>query len=253
MPMSRSLRRSSTLPTIRSTIWRMSSCVSCGKTTTSSTRLRNSGRKCCLSSSDDLVLHALVVGLLVTGGREAQVEALRDVPRAEVGRHDDDRVLEVHDPALGVGQATVLQDLQQRVEDVRVGLLDLVEEDDGERLAADLLGQLAALFVTHVSGRRTEETRHRVLLAELRHVEGDQRVLVTEEELGERLGQLGLTDTGRAGEDERTTGTLRVLQTGTRTTDRLRERLDGVLLADDPLVELVLHAQQARATPPRSA
>lgn len=84
-----------------------------------------------------------------------------------------------------------------------------------------------------------------MLLAELRHVEGDQRVLVTEEELGERLGQLGLTDTGRTGEDERTTGTLRVLQTGTRTTDRLRQRLDGVDLADDPLVELVLHAEQS--------
>src|SRR5690606_39481850 len=100
-------------------------------------------------------------------------------------------------------------------------------------------------LVAHVAGGRAEEAGDRVLLAELRHVEGDQRVLVTEEELGERLGQLGLTDTGRAGEDERTTGALRVLQTGARTADRLRQRLDGVDLADDPLVELVLHAQQA--------
>lgn len=83
-----------------------------------------------------------------------------------------------------------------------------------------------------------------MLLTELRHVEGDQRILVTEEEFGERLGELGLTDTGRAGEDERATGPLRVLQTGSRTADRLREGLDGVLLADDALVELVLHAQQ---------
>lgn len=83
-----------------------------------------------------------------------------------------------------------------------------------------------------------------MLLAELRHVEGDQRILVTEEEFGERLGELGLTDTGRTGEDERATGALRVLQTGSRTADRLRESLDGVLLADDALVELVLHAQQ---------
>lgn len=85
-----------------------------------------------------------------------------------------------------------------------------------------------------------------MLLAELRHVEGDQRVLVAEEEFGERLGELGLTDSGGAGEDERATGPLGVLQTRPRTPDRLRERLDGVLLADDPLVELVLHTEQPR-------
>jgi hypothetical protein len=75
-----------------------------------------------------------------------------------------------------------------------------------------------------------------VLLGELRHVELDQRVLVAEEELGQRLGQLGLTDAGRAGEDERTAGTLRVLQTGTGTPDGLRDRLDRLRLADDALV-----------------
>src|SRR5690606_16601756 len=51
---------------------------------------------------------------------------------------------------------------------------------------------------------------------------------------------------GRAGEDERTGRTLRVLQARTRTTDRLGDGLDGVLLADDPLVQLVLHAEQTR-------
>ena len=77
-------------------------------------------------------------------------------------------------------------------------------------------------------------------------VELDQRVLVAEEEFGERLGQPRLTDTGRAGEDERTTGALRVLQAGTRAPDRLADGADGVFLADDPLVQLVLHAEQTR-------
>ena len=35
-----------------------------------------------------------------------------------------------------VGEAPLLENLQQRVEDVGVGLLDLVEQHDGERLAA---------------------------------------------------------------------------------------------------------------------
>ena len=77
-----------------------------------------------------------------------------------------------------------------------------------------------------------------------RHVELDQRVLVAEEELRERLGQPGLADAGRAGEDERAAGTLGVLQAGTGTPDRPGERLDGLLLADDALVQLVLHLEQ---------
>lgn len=79
---------------------------------------------------------------------------------------------------------------------------------------------------------------------ELAHVDLDERVVVAEQEVGQRLGQLGLTDTGRPGEDERARGAPRVLQTSTGTADRLGDGLDGVLLADDPLVQLVLHAQQ---------
>ena len=69
-------------------------------------------------------------------------------------------------------------------------------------------------------------------------------VLVAEQELGERLGQLGLPDAGRAEEDERAARALRVLEAGPGAADGLGDGLDGVLLADDPLVELVLHAQE---------
>ncbi|VEH93125.1 Protein of uncharacterised function (DUF3170) (plasmid) [Tsukamurella tyrosinosolvens] len=79
---------------------------------------------------------------------------------------------------------------------------------------------------------------------ELTHVDLDERVVLAEQEVRERLRQLRLTHAGRAGEDERARRALRVLQARTRTTDRLRDRLDGVLLADDPLVQLVLHAEQ---------
>src|SRR4051812_13594894 len=191
----------------------------------------------------DLRLHPLVVRAAVGSGREAHV-GLGDVPRAEVGRHDDDGVLEVDHPTLRVGEAAVLEHLQQRVEDLRVGLLDLVEEHDGERLAAHLLGELAALLVADVAGGRTEEPADRVLLGVLGHVQLDQRVLAAEEELGERLGELGLADAGGAGEDERATGAARVLQAGTGAANGLGQRLDGVVHADDPLVQLVLHVEQ---------
>ena len=83
-----------------------------------------------------------------------------------------------------------------------------------------------------------------MLLHVLGHVERDQRRVVTEEELGERLGELGLADAGGAEEDERTRRPLRVLETGTGAADRLRHRGDGALLADDALVEVLLHLEQ---------
>src|SRR3712207_7536151 len=52
---------------------------------------------------------------------------------------------------------------------------------------------------------------HGVLLHVLRHVDLDHRVLVAEQELGERARELGLPDAGRAEEDERAGRPLRVL------------------------------------------
>src|ERR1700694_1742820 len=191
----------------------------------------------------DLLLHPLVVVLAAALG-EAKADSLRDVGGAEVGREDPHGVLEVDRAALAVGQPTVLEHLQQAVVDLLVRLLDLAEQHPRERLAPPLLGELAALLVADVARRGTEQPRGGEAVVELAHVDLDERVVVAEQEVGQRLGQLGLTDTGRAGEDERARRALRILQAGAGTPNRLRNRLDGVLLADDPLVDLVLHAQQ---------
>jgi hypothetical protein len=83
-----------------------------------------------------------------------------------------------------------------------VGFLHFVEQDHGEGTAADLFGQLAALVVADVARRCTEEAGNCVLLRVLGHVQGDQGILFTEQELGEGLGQLGLADTGGAGDGQ---------------------------------------------------
>src|SRR5919204_627139 len=77
-------------------------------------------------------------------------------PRAPAGNvrgHDHHGVLEVDGVALTVGQAAVVEHLEQDVEHVRVGLLDLVEQDHGVRAPAHRLGELAALVVADVAGR----------------------------------------------------------------------------------------------------
>ena len=84
----------------------------------------------------------------------------------------------------------------------------------------------------------------------LGHVDADQRVLVAEQELGQRLGQLGLADAGRAEEDERADGPLGVLEAGARPPHGAGDGVDGLVLADDALVQRVLHLQQALRSPP---
>ena len=132
--------------------------------------------------------------------------------RAEVAGQDQDRVAEVDRAALAVGEPAVVEHLEQDVEDLRVRLLDLVEQHDAVRPAPDRLGQLAALVVADVAGRRTDEPRDRVLLGVLAHVDADDRPLVVEEEVGQRLGQLGLAGAGRA----RGRGTTRSAGSGRR-------------------------------------
>ena len=67
----------------------------------------------------------------------------------------DHGVLEVDGAALGVGQPAVVEHLQQRVEHVRVGLLDLVEQQHRVRAPAHRLGQLSR----PPRGRRSREAR----------------------------------------------------------------------------------------------
>src|SRR5438105_3948374 len=189
-------------------------------------------------------LHVVVGEPRLVADREAEGLVLRDRAGPDVRGHDHDRVAEVDLAALRVGEPTVLEDLQEDVEDVRVRLLDLVEEDDRVGLAPDGLRELTALVVPDVAGGRADEPGHGVLLHVLRHVDLDHRVLVAEQELGEGARELGLADAGRAEEDERAGRALRVLDAGPRAADRLRDRDDRFVLADHALVQLLLHPDQ---------
>ena len=122
---------------------------------------------------------------------------------------------------VAVGEAAVVQHLQQDVEHVGVGLLDLVEQDHGVGPAAHRLGQLAALVVAHVARRRADEAGHRVLLHVLRHVEAHHGPLVVEQELGQGPGQLGLAHAGGAQEDEGADGPVAGRRPGPGAPDRV--------------------------------
>src|SRR5699024_9462316 len=79
-----------------------------------------------LEPSHDLGLEVLL-RILCDAGVEAQWVAGHEL-RTEVGSHDDDGVAEVDRAPLAIGEASVVEDLQEQVERIRVRLLDLVEE-----------------------------------------------------------------------------------------------------------------------------
>ena len=167
--------------------------------------------------------------------------------RADVGGHDDDGVLEADHLALRIRQTAVIENLQQHVEDIRVCLFDLIKQYNGIRLAAHCLGQLTALIKAYISRRRTDETRHRVLLHVLRHIETDHGLFVTEHGFRKRLAQLGLAYAGRAEENERADGAILIFQADSAAADGLCNGRDGFVLTDDTLVQRIFKMQQALA------
>ncbi len=69
-------------------------------------------------------------------------------------------------------------------------------------------------------------------------------MLVVEQELGERAGELGLADAGRPHEDEAAERPVRILEAGASPPDGVGHGRDGVFLADDALVQPFFHAQE---------
>ena len=64
----------------------------------------------------------------------------------------------------GVGDVAVVQNLQEDVQNVRMGLLDLVKEDHGVGFPANLLGELARLVVAHIARGRADDAGDGVFL-----------------------------------------------------------------------------------------
>ena len=145
---------------------------------------------------------------------------------------------------MTVRQPPVIQELQQHIEHLRVGLLDLIEQHHAVWAAAHRLGQLPALFIAHVAGRRAHQARDSVFFLVLAHVNAHHGVLVIEQELRQGARQLGFPDAGGTQEDERADRPVGILQTGARPAHSVGHCPQGVLLPDHALVQALFHVDE---------
>src|SRR6266436_6625659 len=123
-------------------------------------------------------------------------------------------------------------------------LLDFIQQDDRVRRAADALRQLATFFVAHVPWGRANQFRDGVLLHELRHVEADERLLRTKQKLRQATRDFGFANAGRPEEEEAAHWAQGRLEPRAAPANGASQRGDGLVLADDALVQLRLNAQQ---------
>jgi hypothetical protein len=126
-------------------------------------------------------------------------------------------VLEVGFATVGIGEDAAIHHLQQDVEDVRMRLLHLVQQQHAVRRLDDLLGEQAALVETDIARGRADQAAHRMRLHVLGHVEADQLDAQLQREL---LGHLGLAHASRAGEQEVADRLVRVGQARRAQLDR---------------------------------
>ena len=217
-----------------STTRSISGAPSAVKCTIASRRFRNSGAKTRSSTP---------VAFVVLGAFEEAHLASGQIARAGVGRHDQDDVTEVGVPAVRVGQRRVIHHLQQDREQIRMRLLDFVEQQHRVRRLPDRVDQQAALFVADVSRRRADQARHRVLLHVLRHVEAQELDLEHARQLPR---QLGLADAGRAREQEVAHRLVGRAQARSRQLDRRGDLLDRRVLPEDHRLQLDVEILERR-------
>ena len=121
---------------------------------------------------------------------------------AKVACHDDNGVLEVYGATLVVGKTTIVQYLQEDVEDIGMSLLYLVKQYHRVWFATHSLCKLTTLIVANVSWRRTDKTTNTELLLILAHINTCHHRLVVEEIFCQSLCKLCLTYTRCAEEYE---------------------------------------------------
>ena len=141
-----------------------------------------------------------VVQLAGHARRKAQRRRRAQALRSGVARHNNHGIAEVHSASLPVRQSAILHNLQKQVENIRMSLLNLVQQHHAIRLTAYSVRQLTALLIAYIAGRRTNQPRCRVLFHILGHIKAQHSAFIAKKLRRQRLRQLRLANARRAEE-----------------------------------------------------
>ena len=195
----------------------------------------------------DILFHPLVIALFVLLHGKSKLLGINDRLGPCIGGHDNDRVAEIHLSSLGIGDMSVIQNLQKNIEYVRMRLLHLVKQHDRIGMRADPVAELTAVPMAHISRRRADHLGHRMLFHIFGHVYPDDGFLIAEQSLRKGLGQFGLSYPCRSQEQEGANGPSGILQSRPAALYSPCHRADRFLLSDDPLVKLFFQLVQPLA------
>ena len=121
---------------------------------------------------------------------------------------------------------------------------DFIEKHNGIGLAANLFCQLTAFIVPHISGRRTDQTGHRMPFHIFGHIDSDHGVFVAKHGFCQRFTQFRFANASRTQEQETADGAFGIFQADTTTANGTSHSLYGLVLTYDPFVKGIFHMQQ---------
>ena len=135
----------------------------------------------------------------------------------------------------------MIHHLQQQIEQVRVRLFDLVEQDDGMWRLGHSVSEQATLIKADIARRSTDQARHGVALHVFRHVKANK---LKAELLGQLPADFRFADTGGPRQQKRANRLLRFLQTGAGQLDGRRQRRDRLILTEHHHFQVVFQLGQ---------
>ncbi len=145
---------------------------------------------------------------------------------------------------MAVGGPAIVEDLQQDVEHIRVGLFHFIKEDNGVGLAPDCLGELPAFFIAHIAWRGTNQAADGKFLHVFCHIDADQHLFIVKQAFCQGFGQLRLADTGGTEENKGTGWAFRIFQSQTSAADSLGHCRNCLILTQNAFFELSFQIAQ---------
>ena len=134
--------------------------------------------------------------------------------------------------------------MEQDVENIAVSLFDFVKQNDAVGATAYRFGELPALVVADIAGRRTDKPCDRVLFHVFRHIDADNTAFVVEESFRQSFRQFGFADARRSEEYKRADRTVGVFDTCAGAKNRFADDFNGFVLPDNAFVQSVFEVQK---------